>query len=693
MKRSADDQIVVEARERVQEAWDHDRDNRNEAATDLAMLAGIGHWPEEAKTARKDRPMLTINRLPQFVRQVTNSIRQSDLSIKAQPVDSGPDTLLAKIYNGLLKQIQYRSSAEHVYASAVESQAACGIGWFRILTEYADDGFDQELRIKRIQNPMSVYCDPAAIEPDRSDAKWMIVTEMVPRETFKAQYPKAQEVDIDAPGEESQTIWWGTQDSVRIAEYWRKVPTKRRIAQLQSGEVIDITDMGEGEAGMIGIVKTREAMAWKVEQYMISGAEVLSRSEWAGKHIPIIPVIGAEIPVKDRIYRYGVIRFAREPQQLYNYYRSAVAEAIALAPKAPYLVTQRQIEKYKGIWDRANTSSRPYLPYDPDPQAPGVAPRREMPPDMPVALFQEAQVAAEDMKATTGIYDAGLGARSNETSGRAILAREQQGDTANYHFADNFRRSLEHAGRIILDLIPKIYDNERAIRIAGDNAGEEEELVPINVVMMGVDGQPVVYNDLSAAKFDIRVSVGPNFASKRQEASEAMMEFVRVYPDAAPFVADLMVKYMDWPGAEEIAKRLKAMVPPQALQDPDAPPPPPPNPLDDPVIEADVSLKVAQSRKAHADAQKIELETQAMAAGVIQPAAGENTQTGRNSPGVIPQPLPDAATMLGNQPPQPQMPMGEPMQGEMPLGPIDPGATPEDPQFVPAFNPASASVT
>lgn len=678
MKRSDGDQIVKEVQERIQEAWDHDRDNRNEAATDLAMLAGIGHWPEEAKTARKDRPMLTINRLPQFVRQVTNSIRQSDLSIKAQPVDSGPDTLLAKIYNGLIKQIQYRSSAEHVYAASVEGQAACGIGWFRILTEYVEDGFDQEIRIKRIHNPLSVYCDPAAIESDRSDAKWMIVTEMIPRESFKAQYPKAREVEVDAPDEDSPTLWWGTTDSVRIAEYWRKVPVKRRIAQLPSGEVIDITDMGEAQAGMLGITRTRESMGWKVEQYMVSGSEVLSTSEWAGKYIPIVPVIGAEIPVKDRIYRYGVIRFAREPQQLYNYYRSAVAEAIALAPKAPYLATPKQIGAYKGLWDKANTSSRPYLLYDPDPNAPGVAPKREMPPDMPVALFQEANVAAEDMKATTGIYDAGLGARSNETSGRAILARESQGDTANYHFADNFKRSLEHAGRILLDLIPKIYDNERAIRIAGDTGADEEQLVPINVVMMGVDGQPVVYNDLSAAKFDIRVSVGPNFASKRQEAAEAMMEFVRVYPDAAPVFSDLMVKNMDWPGAEDIAKRLKALVPPQALQDPDAPPPPPPNPLDDPVIEADVSLKIAQSRKAHADAQKIELETSAMAAGVM------------------PMPLPDAGMMLGNQPQQPQMPMGPmgPMgpQQDPQLGPMDPGAMPEDPQFVPALDPASASV-
>lgn len=671
MKRSDGDHIVTEVRERIQESWDHDRDNRNDAATDLAMLAGIGHWPEEAKVARKDRPMLTINRLPQFVRQVTNSIRQSDLSIKAQPVDSGPDTLLAKIYNGLIKQIQYRSSAEHVYAASVEGQAACGIGWFRILTEYAEDGFDQEIRIKRIHNPLSVYCDPAAIEPDRSDAKWMIITEMIPREAFKAQYPKAKEVEIDAPSEDSPTLWWGTTDSIRIAEYWRKVPVKRRIAQLPTGEVIDITDMGEAEAGMLGIVRTRESMGWKVEQYMVSGSEVLSKSEWAGKYIPIVPVIGAEIPVKDRIYRYGVIRFAREPQQLYNYYRSAVAEAIALAPKAPYLATPKQIGAYKGLWDKANTSSRPYLLYDPDPQAPGVAPKREMPPDMPVALFQEANVAAEDMKATTGIYDAGLGARSNETSGKAILARESQGDTANYHFADNFKRSLEHAGRILIDLIPKIYDNERAIRIAGDTGADEEQLVPINVVMMGVDGQPVVYNDLSAAKFDIRVTVGPNFASKRQEAAEAMMEFVRVYPDAAPVVADLMVKNMDWPGAEDIAKRLKALVPPQALQDPDAPPPPPPNPLDDPVIEADVSLKIAQSRKAHADAQKVELETSAMAVGVM------------------PMPLPDAATMLGAQPqPQQQMPMAEE------LGPMYPGMMPDDTQSVPAFNdPATASVT
>lgn len=685
MSKKEDADIVAEARTRIQEAYDADRKNREEAAIDLAMLAGRDHWTAEAQQARRNRPMLTINRLPQFVRQVTNSIRQSDLSIKANPVDSGPDTLMAKIYNGLLKQIQYRSSAEHVYATAVEQQAACGIGYFRILTEYADDGFDQEIRIKRIPNPLSVYCDPSAVEPDRSDARWFVVTEMIPRKGFEDRYPGADAVEIDAPSDSRIGMFWATTDSIRVAEYWRKVPMKRRIAQLATGEVIDITKMGEAAAGTLQIKRTREVDGWKVEQFMISGAQVLSRSEWAGKHIPIVPVIGAEIPIDNGIYRHGVVRFAREPQQLYNYHMSAAAETSALAPKAPYLATPAQIGPHKALWDAANNSARPYLLYEPDPQAPGAMPQRQMPPQPPVALLEMANIAAEDMKATTGIYDAGLGARSNETSGRAIIAREQQGDTANFHFADNFKRSLEHAGRILLDLIPKIYDNERAIRIAGDNAGEEDQTVPINVVVHELDGTPVVYNDLSAAKFDIQVTVGPNFASKRQEAAAAMMEFLRMYPDAAPVVSDLLVKQMDWPGADEIAKRLKSMVPPQVLQDPDAPPPPPPNPLDDPVIEADVSLKIAQSRKAHADASKIELETTAMSMGL---------------PLGQPQPLPDPAMMMG-QPPQnaPSMPpmdgppMGPP-QGEMPLGPIEPDMMPADPQFVPALNdPATASVT
>lgn len=659
--------LIKECVDNIQESWQHDRDNREEASKDLTMLAG-DQWPESVRREREAarRPMLTINRLPQFVRQITNDIRQADIAIKVVPEDDDTDPQIAEIYDGLIRQIQYRSSAKHVYSMAAEHQTGCGIGWWRVVTDYADDmAFDQEIMIKGIQNPLSVYCDPGAVLPDRSDAMWIAVTEMLPKATFKRRYPKAKEVEITTPTSGyDRPFFWATSDTIRIAEYWRKVRVTKTLALLESGETIDITDMGEAEAGQMGIVQTRQSETHKVEKYIVSGSEILAGPfDWAGKYIPLIPVIGGEFPLENRTYRYGAIRFARDPQQLYNFYRTATAESIALAPKAPYLVTPAMVGEFKGLWDTANTSNRPYLPYKPDPAAPGVMPKREHPPEMPAAMMQEAQVASDDMKGTTGIYDAALGQRSNETAGIAISRRQAESDVANYHFADNLQRSLEHCGRILIDLIPKVYDNERVVRLLGPEHKEDKpKFVPINRVVMSFDGRPIVINDLSAASFDIRVTVGRSYASKRIEAANSMVEFMRAVPQAAPLIGDLLAKAMDWPEADEIAKRLRNMLPPDALRDPDAPPP---DPMANPATQLELREKAAKSAKLEAEAEGKHLENAAM--------YGQMTA----APGIFDQGVP------GMQQPQPTPP--QPGMGPEGPMPFDPSAMEMDPQMLEAM--------
>ena len=668
-KRTPAEDIVTQARNNLEAAWQHEKENREAAAVDLAFLAG-DQWPDRVRREREaeGRPMLTINRLPQFLRQVTNDIRQANISIKASPVDDRSDPKLAKIYNGILRQIQYHSNAHHVFSTAAEHQSSCGIGWFRITTDYAEDtAFDQEIKLESIPHPLSVYCDPAAVKHDRSDAMWMIVTEMIPRDTFKARFPDAAPHDVDRPSDGSSSrLYWTTADAVRVSEYWVKEPYTKTLGLTQTGETIDLTGVKpQDRAFLPQIVKERKQLCYKVKQYLISGTDILEGPhEWPGKFIPIIPVIGAEIPLDQKTYRYGLIRFARDPQQLYNYYRTGVAEMMALAPKSPYLVTTEMLSDpaIKAIWDTANKRNRPYLPFRPDPNMPS-GPKREHPPEMPAALMQEAQVASEDMKATTGIHDASLGQRSNETSGRAILARQREGDIANYHFADNLEQSLQYAGRVLVDLIPKIYDNERVLRIMGED--DAEEFVPINQVIMGVDGMPIVLNDLSQARFDVRVTIGPSYSTRRMETADAMLQFMHVVPAAAQVAPDLVAKALDFPGAEEVAKRLRNTIPPAILADPDDPntqPPPPPNPLDDPAFRVEANLKNAQARKAMADARKIEMETQAMFA----------------QPMLMPEPqLPPIEQSI--EPPQQPMPMGgemmaPDMMGEQPMPGIDPAA-------------------
>jgi len=683
-KLTATETIVKQARSRLEESWNHEKENREEASVDLAFLAG-DQWPDSVRREREaeGRPMLTINRLPQFLRQVTNDIRQADIAIKVAPVDDGSDPKLAKIFNGILKQIQYQSGAHHVYATAAEHQSSCGIGWFRIVTDYADDSaFDQEIKVEAIPHPLSVYCDPAAVKQDRSDAMWMIVTEMIPLETFKERYPKLSATEVDRPSDGSSSrLYWTTADAIRVAEYWIKEPYTKTLGLTEAGETIDLTGIKKQDLAFLPpIVKTREQVCYKIKQYLVSGSDVLDGpNEWPGKYIPLVPAIGAEIPLDQKTYRYGLIRYARDPQQLYNYYRTGVAEMLALAPKSPYLVTTGMLSdpKIKQVWDTANKKNRPYLPYQPDPLAPN-GPKREHPPEMPASLMQEAQVAAEDMKATTGIHDASLGQRSNETSGRAILARQREGDVANYHFADNLELSLQHAGRIIIDLIPKIYDNERVIRMMGDDDAEEFE--PINKVIMGVDGVPVVVNDLSRARFDVRVTIGPSYSTKRMETADAMLQFMQAVPAAAQVAPDLIAKALDFPGAEEVAKRLRNTIPPAILADPDDPnsqPPPPPNLMDDPAFRVEANLKNAQARKAMADARKVEMETTAMfAQPMMMPEPPLPPLEQSIAP---PQPMggpemgmPDEMTMPG-MPPDGAMPDIDPEQLQALLGGLPPG--------------------
>lgn len=638
--------IVRKVRDCLAEAWEHDKDNRKEAVTDLEFLAGK-QWSDTDLQLRANRPALTINRLPQFVRQVTNDIRQADIAIKVVPSDGavaraeqvmdpqspemghngGPPmdgmqqpasnkkkTTMADVYNGLIREIQYQSSAAHAYATAAEHQTACGIGYFRFITQYAsDDTFDQEIRIKPIPRPMNVYCDPAAVEVDRSDARWWVVTEMMTRSEFKEKYPKAAEVNVETFEENTSGLHWSFGETVRVAEFWIKQPIKKTIAQLETGEVVELPK-GIDES-MLPIVEKRTVESHKIMQYVVSGAEVLEEpTEWAGKYFPIFPVIGSEIPLEDKTVRYGLIRFARDPQKLYNYARTSAAESMGQAPKSPWLVTAAMIKPFKSIWDTANKTLHPYLPYAADPEAPGAMPRREPPPDVPMAYVQEAGVADGDIKATVGMYDPQLGQRSNENSGRAILAREKQGDTGTFHYSDNLRRSLEFAGRALIDLIPRIYDNERVIRILGDD--ESEMYLPVNK-MVGYDeeGEPVYINDLTVGKYDCRVKIGPSYATKRMESAESMMQFIQAVPNAAGIASDLIAKNMDWPGSEAIAERLKRSIPPEILGE--EAPQQPPDPMQEQqaemaqqMMQAQLAELQAKIEKLAADADKVRADTE-----------------------------------------------------------------------------------
>ncbi|MEP5804319.1 MAG: portal protein [Roseobacter sp.] len=569
MKEEKHEDLLKMARDRMAEAVDADQENRLEQMDDLEKLVG-DQWPNEIRTEREadQKPCLTINRLPQFVRQVTGDIRRMNPAINVTPADGKARKETAEVIEGLIRHIEYRSDASSVYEQSAESAAACSVGYFRVLNEWEnDESFDQEILIKRIRNPFSVYFDPNAEMPTREDADFVFITSPMRKEDFKKEYPKASISDAPTDGSTDGLENWMQQGQIVVAEYYWKEPVTRTIWQLQDDTITDVEPQIPEY-----VTKKRKVQTHKVMWAKVTAHEVLEGpTEQPTKHIPVLAVTGEEWHVGERVRRSSVIRYAKDSQQMYNYWRSASTEVVALQPKAPYMVTVKQIKGLETFWNAANKKNRPYLPYNPDDKA--GAPSRAQPPVSSSGMMQEIMNAAEDMKATTGIYDAGLGNSSSEKSGVAIRQRQMESDVATSIYSDNMAKAIAACGRIIIDMIPTIYDTKRTVRILGKD--DKEQMVPINdiQVAMGPNGpetQPI--NDLTIGKYDVRVSVGPNYSTRRQETSEGMLEFVRSFPGAAQITGDLVAKSMDWPDADQFAERLEKMLPPEMRDNSDLSP-------------------------------------------------------------------------------------------------------------------------
>lgn len=563
MGKLKDDDLLREARKRFQAGIDADKDNRDRDDQDRRFFKGE-QWSDDEKRDRKGRITMTVNRLPQFVKQVTGEMRQNKPAIKVLPVDDQTDPQLAEVYSAIIRHIESNSDAHRIYSKTAEQAVIGGIGWYRVITDYLDEtSFEQEILVKPIRNPLSVVIDPDAQELCKQDMNWAFVTELVSKEKFEKEHPDVSTAGFDAPGNEYAQ--WRQGDFIRVAEYWYRKPRTRKLAMFSDGSTgyLDEVSIEEltalrMEQGLqpIEITAEREVTSFKVCWVRMTGTAVIDRGEWQGKWIPIVPVIGEEVEVGDEVFRHGLIHHSKDAQKSYNYSRSAMIEHIGSQPKAPFLVTANQIKNYKSMWENANQGNPSVLVYDPDPKAPS-APQRQMPPTTPTAWYQEAQVADGDMKATTGIYDSSLGAQGNETSGIAIAKREAQGDAATFVYIDNLSATIRHTGNILIDLIPYIYSGERIIRIMGED-GAIEAYAKINARLP--DGR--TWNDITQGRYDVEVTTGPAYATRRQEAAESMMKFVQAVPPAGQVAADLIAKSMDWPNADKIADRMKMMLPP-----------------------------------------------------------------------------------------------------------------------------------
>ena len=569
-------------------------DSREDELDDLRFLAGSSdnnwQWPADVLSTRGSvqgqtinaRPCLTINKLPQHVRQVTNEQRQNRPSGKVIPADDKGDVEVAEIFDGIVRHIEYISDADVAYDTACDCQVAYGEGYIRILTEYCkEDSFDQDLRIGRVRNAFSVYMDPTIQDPCGSDAEWCFITEDVTKQEYERLFPDAEPISsIMSQGVGDQSLsQWLSQDTVRIAEYFYYKHVDATL-NLYHGNVSAFAGSPEDkQMAQMGMkpIKTRTVDRKKVMWVKTNGFEILEEREWAGKWIPVIRVVGNEFEVDGQVYISGLVRNAKDAQRMYNYWVSQEAEMLALAPKAPFIGYGGQFEGYENQWKTANTTNWPYLEVNPDVTdgagSPLPLPQRALPPMAQTGLIQAKMGASDDIKSTTGQYDSSLGATSNERSGRAILAREKQGDTGTYHYVDNLSRAIRYVTRQLVDMIPKVYDTERIARIVGLDG--EVKQVKINPdqqepVKKIVDQNGIVLEKIynpSVGTYDVCVTTGPSYMTKRQESLDAMSQLLQGNPQLWAVAGDLFIKNMDWPGAQEMSKRFAKSIDPKFLSD------------------------------------------------------------------------------------------------------------------------------
>jgi len=592
----SDADILTVARARLDMAVSALSESREDETDDLKFYAGSPdnhwQWPADVLATRgavqgqtiNARPCLTINKLPQHVRQVTNDQRQNRPGAKVIPVDDNADIEVADIFNGMIRHIEYISDADVAYDTACENQVSYGEGYIRLLTEYCEDNsFDQDIKIGRVRNSFSVYMDPTIQDPTGADAKYCFITEDLQKEEFERMYPDAAPITtLQSLGVGDQSISnWLNEDTIRIADYYY-IDYDRTTLNLYPGNATAFEGTPEDKqlkAFYGKPIKSRESDRPKVRYCKINGYEILEQREWAGKYIPVIRIVGNEFEVDGRLYVSGLVRNAKDAQRMYNYWVSQEAEMLALAPKAPFIGYGGQFEGYEDKWKTANTNNWPYLEVNPDvTDGQGTVmplPQRAQPPMASSGLLQAKSGAAEDIKSTTGQYNASLGMGSNERSGKAILARQREGDVGTYHYGDNLARGVRHVARQLVDLIPKIYDTQRIARIIGEDGDTKmvkinpEQPEPVNKI---VDQNGIVLEKIynpGVGKYDVVATTGPGYATKRQEALEAMAQLLQGNPQLWAVAGDLFVKNMDWPGAQEMAKRFAKTIDPKLMNDSD----------------------------------------------------------------------------------------------------------------------------
>lgn len=573
------------AKARFQRAKDAYGSLREQAIADTRFVLGDSEnnwqWPGDVYDARSGisrKPCLTINITAQHCKQIENQIRQNRPSAKILPIDGQADVKTAEIYGGMLRSIQSYSNADTAHDIAAKHSIYGGEGFWRILTEYeSESSFDQVISVKPLVNPQLVYIDPDAIEPDRSDAKWALVFEDIPRTEADDEYG-----DRDDEGNNNGLAWaddgaggWSNKDTVRRAEYYWLDETDDELLQLIDGQVV-LRSVYKDMPEKLGILNKRKTTRKQWKWTLLVGGKDTPQEEkdWPGAYMPIICVVGDETNVNGQIVRKGLVRDLKDSARMVNYSYSAAVETVALQTKTPWLASIEATEGYEDIWAKSNVENLGVLPYNAfnADGTPIPAPQRIQPAAMATAQVQMLQLSVEQARAASGQQNANFGIKSEAQSGVGIQRLKAQGEIATFNFPDNLARALKYEATVILDLIPKIYDRARVVRILGLDGTEKKVMLDPGFQGEARDlrndpsGVDSIFNP-TAGRYDVAIDTGPSYQTQRQEAADSLVELSSRAPALMQFAPDLIVKALDFQGAQEIADRLKKTLPPNLLED------------------------------------------------------------------------------------------------------------------------------
>ncbi len=604
--------VIAEAKQFFDDSEGADNDNRARWTEDMAFCYVPGsQWDPATLARRSGRPNYTYNRTVLRVNQLVGDQRQARASGLVRAASKEAAKPIAEVYSGLIRDIEARSNAQAIYDTNFKYAAAGGWGAWRICPEYMGDStFDQCLYIKPIHNVQTVYWDQAAMDPWKGDSNRCVVAERLLKDVFEDLFPDADMDSIQAPRD---SRGWFTDKEVRIAEYWKRVAKPGKIAQLSDGRVIqydaaakaiedELEAMATGGLPVPTIVRTRDTKIWTIKWWKLSGSQVLEGPiEYSWKRIPVIRLPGRYVNIEGKQYVQSLIRHTKDAQRTYNYNRSTMVEAVALTPKAPYILTAKMLSGFETQWNQANAINQPYLQYNADPDAPGGKPTREPPPDVPMALIQLSALDAEDIRQTSGYVPPApeAGMRDDE-SGVAMQTRQASSSSDAYEFIDHYAGAIKLTWEMCVDMIPSIYDTERVVRILGPD--EVEKHVTVNNAEM----------DLKQGAYDVTVTMGPAYATARMEAADRLMDAAEKMPIIAEVAPDIIVKNFDVQDSTELVKRVRkrliasGTVEPTEEEAAEMGPPPPPDPTQTALVER----LQAQTARDSATAQKTQAETQ-----------------------------------------------------------------------------------